>query len=221
MSKIDELLSKGSALSPAKRALLEKWARGESTHRVIPRRQRQGPAPLSFAQQRLWFLDQLQPGSSTYNVPVAVRLIGPLKLAILERSLNEIIRRHDVLRTTFPVIDGQVVQAIAPAQMARIRVMDLRELPPAERETEALRLASEETQRPFDLSRGPLLSTALLRLGQDVHIAIVTMHHIVTDGWSMGVFVRELATLYDAFRQGESSPLPELPIQYEIGRAHV
>jgi len=170
--------------------------------------------PLSFAQQRLWFLDQLEPNSPMYNIPDVVRLIGPLDVEVLKRCLNEIVRRHEVLRTTFAVVDGRPVQVIAPELTIPLPVVDLRSLPKAEREEEALRLATREAQRPFDLARGPLLRATLLRLDDEEHIALLTVHHIVSDGWSTSVFMGEMAALYEAFSTGKPSPLPELPIQY-------
>jgi hypothetical protein len=170
--------------------------------------------PLSFAQQRLWFLDQLQPGTSSYNVPDAVRLRGPINMEALERTFAEITRRHEVLRTTFEMLDGRPVQVIAPPQDWRLHVVDLSSMPEAERETEARRLASEESYRPFDLARGPLLRVTLLKLEEETHVIMLTMHHIISDAWSIGVFVREVMALYEAFSRGMPSPLEELPIQY-------
>ncbi|HEY0607972.1 MAG TPA: amino acid adenylation domain-containing protein, partial [Herpetosiphonaceae bacterium] len=171
--------------------------------------------PLSFAQQRLWFLDQLQPNSPAYNIPTAIRLIGRLDVAALKRSLDTIVERHEALRTTFTTLnDGQPVQVITPAQALPLPLTDLEALPEAEREPMARRLATEEVQRPFDLAQGPLLRVSLLYLGAEEHVLLLTMHHIVSDGWSMGVFVRELVTLYVAFSEGTTPALPELPIQY-------
>ncbi|HHH41604.1 MAG TPA: amino acid adenylation domain-containing protein, partial [Chloroflexi bacterium] len=170
--------------------------------------------PLSFAQQRLWFLDQLAPNSPLYNIPDAVRITGPLDVGVLERSLNEIVRRHEVLRTTFAAVEGRPIQVIAPELHLPLPVVDLRSLPKARREAEALRLATEEAQRPFDLARGPLIRALLLRLDEEEHIALLTVHHTVSDGWSTGVFMGEIAALYEAFAAGKPSPLPELPIQY-------
>ncbi len=175
---------------------------------------RDGQLSLSFAQQRLWFLDQLAPGNLFYNIPMLVRLTGDLDIQALEQSLDEIVRRHEILRTTFATVDGQPTQVIAPELKLPLPVVDLADLPEAEREEGARRLAMQEARRPFDLARGPLLRARLFRLGKEDHIAVVTMHHIISDGWSMDVFVRELAVLYEAFKQGHPSPLPELPIQY-------
>jgi amino acid adenylation domain-containing protein len=175
---------------------------------------RNGDLALSFAQQRLWFFDQLEPGLSAYNIPAAVRLKGPLNLAALEQSLNEIVKRHESLRTTFGKVEGRPTQVIAPTLTIKLPVVDLRKLAASERETEVRRLVTAEAQRPFDLSRGPLLRGSVLRLGDEEHVGLLTMHHIVSDGWSTGILVREVATLYVAFCAGGSSPLPILPIQY-------
>jgi acyl carrier protein len=170
--------------------------------------------PLSFAQARLWFLAQLQPERSTYNQTVVIRLVGNLNIKGLEQSLNEIVRRHEVLRTTFAQFDGKPFQVIAPTLNLPLSVVDLRHLPEAERQVALKRLMAEESQHPFDLERGPLLRCRLVCVGEQEYIASFTVHHIVSDGWSMGVLVRELATLYEAFCEGKPSPLPELPIQY-------
>jgi amino acid adenylation domain-containing protein len=175
---------------------------------------RDGNPPLSFAQQRLWFIDQLMPGSSAYNMAAAVRLKGPLDISTLEQSLNEIIRRHEALRTTFSMVDGQPVQVIAPAAPRRWPIVELTEIAESEREAAAARLAAEEARHPFDLVRGPLLRATWLRLGQLDHVALLIMHHIISDGWSIGVFIKEMAALYQAYSAGQPSPLPELPIQY-------
>ena len=170
--------------------------------------------PVSFAQQRVWFLHYLEPTIASYNLPVAVRLTGPLDVGALEESLNEVVKRHDALRTSFPVWEGRPVQVIGPVRQAALLEIDLTDFPTESREEEAARLASVEANRPFDLAQGPLFRAKLLRLDEEEHVLIVTMHHIVSDGWSIGVLIRELAALYGAFRLGKPSPLPELPIQY-------
>jgi len=175
---------------------------------------RNGDLALSFAQQRLWFFDQLEPGLPAYNIPAAVRLKGRLNLAALEQSLNEIVKRHESLRTTFGKVGGRPTQVIAPTLTIELPVVDLRKLPAGERETEVRRRVTAEAQRPFDLSQGPLLRGTVLRLGDEEHVGLLTMHHIVSDGWSTGILVREVATLYVAFCAGGSSPLTALPIQY-------
>src|SRR6185369_16283853 len=163
-----------------------------------------GGLPLSFAQQRLWFIDQLEPGTAAYNIPGAVRLSGVLDVVALERSFTEIVRRHEALRTRFETIAGAAVQVIDEAAAVVLRRVDLRGR--AEVELEA--------QRAFDLQAGPLLRVLLLQLEDEEQVLVVTMHHIVSDGWSMGVFLQELASLYGAYCRGEESPLAELPIQY-------
>jgi amino acid adenylation domain-containing protein len=197
-------------------ALIEQSRRSnEADHLpLIARCSREGDLPLSFAQERLWFLDQLQPSNSLYNIPVGLFLTGELDTGTLERTLNEIIRRHESLRTTFTQSEGAPKQVIAHELKLRLPVVDLTSLPAADRESEANLRAKEEAQRPFDLSAGPLLRATLLRLADDEHILLLTMHHIISDGWSMGVLVKEVATLYDAFAAGQPSPLAEPAIQY-------
>jgi hypothetical protein len=175
---------------------------------------RQGESPLSFAQQRLWFFDQLEPGSSTYNTPTALCLEGRLNVMTLEQSLGEVMRRHEALRTTFSAAKGRPFQTIAPATRAGLPVVDLSGLRAAEAETLMSQLATDEARRPFDLARGPLLRGTLLRLEQRRHVALLTVHHIVSDGWSVELLVREVTSLHGAFMPGEPSDLPDLPIQY-------
>jgi amino acid adenylation domain-containing protein len=175
---------------------------------------RTGELPLSFAQQRLWFLDQLQPDNSFYNVPWSLRINGPLKVDVLQKTLDEIAARHEVLRTTFTKIDNQPVQVIAPILHVELSTQDLSALPGNQHEAEARRLATEEAQRPFDLATGPLFRAGLLRLGDEDHVLLLNIHHIASDGWSVALLIKELAVLYDAFAAGKPSPLPPLPIQY-------
>ncbi len=175
---------------------------------------RDGNLPLSFAQQRLWFIDQMEPGNPSYNMPIAVRLTGALNVVALEASLNEIVRRHESLRTTFSALNGQPQQVIAAAQSLALPVLDLSTQSEAESREQVRKLATEEALRPFDLAQGPLLRVQLLRLGAEEHVVLFTMHHIISDEWSLGVLVRELAALYEAYCQGRPSPLAELGIQY-------
>jgi amino acid adenylation domain-containing protein/non-ribosomal peptide synthase protein (TIGR01720 family) len=170
--------------------------------------------PLSFAQQRLWFLAQLAPNSPLYNSPGAVSLEGRLDYVVLERVINEILRRHEVLRTRIEAERDTPTQVIDEWEHRRLEVEDLTSVPREEREAAAGRIASAETKTGFDLSRGPLLRVKLLKLEEERHVLLYTMHHIVTDGWSMGILIREVGALYQAFRAGERSPLEELPIQY-------
>ncbi|HJX27332.1 MAG TPA: amino acid adenylation domain-containing protein, partial [Thermoanaerobaculia bacterium] len=173
--------------------------------------------PLSFAQQRLWFIDRVQPGSPLYNIAAALRVEGPLDAAVLGRCLGEIVRRHEALRTVFVAPRGAPVQVIQPPAPVALPVVDLSALAPSRREVEALSLAGEEAVRPFDLgdsNGGPLLRGLLLRLAAEDHVVVLTLHHIASDGWSMGILVREVAALYPAFAADRPSPLPELPVQY-------
>jgi amino acid adenylation domain-containing protein len=181
---------------------------------VLPREADKSPLPLSFAQERLWFLDQWEPGSPVYNIYYAYRLLGRLNMTALEESLNEIVRRHEVLRTTFVAQEGRPYQVIAPRLRVALPVVELGGLPEAEREAEVDRLAREEAGRPFDLAGGPLIRTTLLRLGEREHVLLLAVHHIVFDGWSVGIFWRELGALYEAYSRGEPLPLAELAIQY-------
>ncbi|HEX8127476.1 MAG TPA: amino acid adenylation domain-containing protein [Pyrinomonadaceae bacterium] len=176
--------------------------------------ERVGALPLSFAQQRLWFLDKLEPGSPFYNLPAALRLEGALDEMALERSLNEIVRRHEVLRTNFQIVDGEPKQIIASQRQLVLEKIDLSYLPPTERETAKRRQIDGEARQGFDLSRDALVRARLLRLEHDRHVLLITLHHIVCDGWSVGVLVRELGALYGAYRRGEESPLEALEVQY-------
>ncbi|HEY2510863.1 MAG TPA: amino acid adenylation domain-containing protein, partial [Polyangiaceae bacterium] len=183
--------------------------------RVTPRsRTEDERLPLSFAQQRLWFLDQLEPGSAGYNMPAAMRVEGPLDVESLRRAFEEIVRRHESLRTTFASRDGEPAQVVHAPAAWPLPVHDLSGLPPEAREAEARRRAAEEAARPFSLERGPLLRTTLLRLAPDEHVLLLVMHHVASDGWSLGVLVKELEALYEAFHGGRSSPLPPLLVQY-------
>jgi amino acid adenylation domain-containing protein len=170
--------------------------------------------PLSFAQRRLWFLQQLEPSGAAYNVPFAARLSGRLDASALERALNEIVRRHEILRTTFELLDEEPAQVVSAPKHFTLPLLDLSALTAGEREDHARRLASEEASRPFDLARAPPLRLKLIRLCETEHVLLLTMHHIVSDGWSIGVLTRELSLLYAAYLHGAESPLEELRIQY-------
>ncbi|BAT53519.1 amino acid adenylation domain-containing protein [Nostoc sp. NIES-3756] len=170
--------------------------------------------PLSFSQESLWFLYQLQQDSSTYNVSFAFRLQGLLNIGALERSLNEIIQRHEALRTTFLAAQNKPVQVIAPSLKLTLPVVNLQELPEKERETQALQLVKKEVQQPFDLTQDPLLRSSLVQLGKNEYVLLLSVHHIAFDGWSEGILWRELTTLYTAFSTDKPSTLPQLPIQY-------
>jgi amino acid adenylation domain-containing protein len=215
---MDSIAKRIAALSPEQRILFERQLKKKGLNnlqtQVIPKRKAANCLPLSFSQARLWFLDQVQPGNPFYNLAAIVRLEGLLNVAVLEQTFNEIIRRHEILRTTFPTVEGQPIQLIAPVQFLTIPITDLRKLPATEQEQEIDRLATRQAQQPFDLTQAPLLRVHLLQLSETKHAMLLTMHHIVSDGWSKGVLIREVAALYEAFASGRPSPLPELPIQY-------
>ena len=175
---------------------------------------RDGELPLSFAQQRLWFLHQLDPASDAYNMPGALRLRGALDAAALARALAEVARRHEPLRTVFAEADGRAVQVVMPPSPVPLPCIDLRALPRDRREAEARRLARAEARRPFDLARGPVLRALLLRTDASEHTLVFVLHHVAADGWSVGVMEREVSVLYGAFSRGRASPLPELAMQY-------
>ncbi|MFB2937533.1 amino acid adenylation domain-containing protein [Aerosakkonemataceae cyanobacterium BLCC-F154] len=215
MNDINQRLAK---LSPAKRALLEQKLKQKSLEKnrelSIPRSANSDSASLSFSQVRMWLLDQLEPGNPAYNRPTNIHLTGQLNVAALEQSLNEIVRRHDILRTSFLAVDGQPVQVISATLTLSLPIVDLSHLVKNDRESEVQRLATQEAQQSFNLSQLPLIKAILVRLNEQEHILLLTLHHIIFDGWSMGVLTQELAALYEAFSTGKPSPLPELPIQY-------
>ena len=220
INKKEEIPTLMSKLSPAKQALLEKRLRGEveSDYRerksVISRRSNTTPPPLSFSQQRLWFLQQLEPDNSFYNEHLAIQLTGFLDVAALEQSINEIVQRHEVLRTNFQIEEGQAVQTICPNLRVRLSVVDLCQLSEFEQNREIQRLVTEEIQRPFNLTQGPLLRWTLLKLGKQKYVLLLVIHHIIGDGWSSGIIIHELSAIYQAFSKGKPASLPELPIQY-------
>ncbi|MCY1022989.1 non-ribosomal peptide synthase/polyketide synthase [Pyxidicoccus sp. MSG2] len=209
-------------------ALLQGLSVAELAEQVITQRERAGGRALpplargarhaepllSFSQLRLWFLDELERGSPAYNISAAVRLEGPLDAAVLERCFSEVVRRHETLRTAFISREGVPVQRIASTLPLVLPFVDLSQLPAAERDAAVAGLAREEARRPFDLSTGPLLRVTLVGTGAHEHVLVLVLHHIVSDGWSMGVLVKELGALYPAYLRGAASPLPELPLQY-------
>ncbi len=211
--EIDPIRRRLAGLSSEKRELLAKLITSRREV-MIPRRKQDAQFPLSFGQQRLWFLDQYEPGNVLYNECNTLRLRFAVDLRAWRDALQEIVRRHEILRTTFRIVEGEPVQVIAPAVVLEVPVVDLRHLPEEAREVEAQCLAADQAGRPFDLATGPLIRPLLIRLGERDHLFVLTMHHIVCDGWSMGVFILELTVLYWSFVQGRPSPLPELPVQY-------
>ena len=180
----------------------------------IKRVAREGSLPLSFAQQRLWFISQFEPDSSVYAIASALRLTGDLNVAALEQCLNEIVRRHESFRTIFSVTDGEPAQIVQPQLNLRLNIADLQQLPAHARERHAEQLAIQEAQRPFNLAEGPLLRATLLQLDAQDWVILFTMHHIISDGWSAGVLIREVAALYEVFSTGKPSPFAELKLQY-------
>jgi acyl-CoA synthetase (AMP-forming)/AMP-acid ligase II/acyl carrier protein len=195
--------------------ILEQCAKEEKGKSIVPvSSSRRSSLPLSFAQQRLWFLDRLRPESAFYNIAIAAQLKGELNIPALKQSFDEIIRRHEALRTNFVNVSGTPNQAIADALNLPLPIVDLRYLPENERQEEAEKLATQEARKPFDLTEEPLLRVTLLQLGETEYWLVLAIHHIVADGWSFGVLFRELSALYEAFSQGKNSPLAELPIQY-------
>ena len=193
---MSDYLERISALSPEKLALLA------------------ADNPLSYGQQRLWLLNLLDPDSPVYNIPAALRLTGGLDVAALRRALDEVVSRHEILRTTFPTIEGKAIQIVHPERLSDLSVADLSSLPAGEGARQAREMVFQEARRPFDLSLGPLVRAGLINLAERDHVLTVTMHHIVSDGWSSGVLINELSALYNAFSAGLPSPLPELAIQY-------
>ncbi|MCU0532504.1 MAG: amino acid adenylation domain-containing protein [Hydrococcus sp. Prado102] len=215
---MSELLKRLENLSPEKRQIvLEKLlsaTNNKSQKPSILPVSRDREIPLSFAQARLWFLDQLESGTSTYNIAAAVQLTGTLQLDALKQALAEIVQRHEVLRTTFKMVDGSPVQVIAPNATVAIAELDLQAFSQEEQDAQVQRLAQKEAQQPFDLANGPLVRIALLKLGEESQVLLLTMHHIISDGWSIAIFIQELSKLYSAFSTGNPIFLPELPIQY-------
>jgi amino acid adenylation domain-containing protein len=213
------LSEKIASLSPEKldllsRRLREQGAADPPEERILPRGAKGEFWPLSFAQQRLWFLDQMEPGRAVYNVHTAVRLKGGIGQLALQQALDEVVRRHEVLRTVFVERDGDPAQLVLPPRPLPWRLVDLGGCGPGEAERQLRRLATRELLRPFDLRRGPLLRVQLLRLSRAEHVLLLTMHHVVSDGWSMRLLVNELAALYASFSAGRESPLAELALQY-------
>lgn len=213
----DDLPVPGAGLSAAKRALLEKRLRGglarSGESESGPKRSGRTEAPLSITQQRLWSLIQSNDSHSLY-MAAPVRLTGWLDLAALEKSLFEIVRRHESLRTTFRVVGNQLLQVVSPAQPRKLIVADLSHLSDTERDTEIRRSLSEAIEKPFDPERGPLMRVSVMRLGEQEHVVVLVIHHMISDAWSMNVLTKEIAVLYEAYSMGKVSPLADLPIQY-------
>jgi amino acid adenylation domain-containing protein len=218
MSLQQELAKRRAALTPEQKALLKSRMRNETVFTqpilTIPPRPEQENAPVSLTQQRVWFLEQLEPGSGAYHIPLALRIRGAISQQILQACLDEIVRRHEALRTTFEQRDGQPIQRISPTQSIEIALSELPESPVQDLAVHVENFVQSETQQPFDLASGPLLRVSLLRLSEQEHILVMVLHHIIADFWSVNIFFEELITLYKAYGLGLPSPLEPLPVQY-------
>jgi Condensation domain len=211
-----------SALSPTQRTLFEARLKQKSIDarkalaqsQAIPRRRQLNNCPLSFDQERLWSLNQGAEGNPAYVIYTASRLEGQLDVEVMHRAIDEIVRRHEILRATFAVVDGSPVMVIAPQLQLLLRVEDLMSLPANERLEEAMRRVNLASGKAFDLSRGPLVRVGLLRLGEQDHVLYLNLHHTITDRWTAAIMEEELAVLYEAFSKGEPSPLADMPIQF-------
>ncbi|MCK5574127.1 MAG: non-ribosomal peptide synthetase, partial [Bacteroidetes bacterium] len=205
-------------LSPEKRKLLEILLKDEGVNLarsvIVPQKRDTNSFPLSFAQQRLWFIDQLEPGSGQYNIPVGFRMVGSLDVRGLEEVIHRIVQRHESLRTVFSSRDDEPIQVVASELKLKPRFVDLRTTPVSRREEEARQMLIEEAQQPFDLERAPLMRATVLRLQDKEYWVLLTLHHIISDGWSMSVLAKEIVSLYQTTVSGAPSLLPDLPIQY-------
>jgi FkbH-like protein len=222
VTEVNELSQRINGLSPAKQKLLELHLKKQQMLRdmqiskepALTPVSRNEQMPLSFLQEGIWTVEQLEPGKSVFNLPVTLKLTGQLNLTVLEQSINEIVRRHEALRTTFALRNGQLIQLVVPSLTLTLLVVNLRQLAAQEREAEQERLSMEEAYRPFDLVKGPLLRVTLLHLDEEDYVLLVTMHHAVSDAWSLGIFIQELSVIYQAFLIESPYALPQLPIQY-------
>jgi amino acid adenylation domain-containing protein len=210
------------SLSEKKKIILERLLREKKEEKekqttdigTIQRRKQEGPVPLSFAQQRMWFLEQLEPGSHAYNIPSAMRITGKLDIPALEQGLNTIIKRHESMRTIFEEADGIPTQVIKPHLEIKMDYMDLRNITEEEKESRVKEFATEDNRKPYNLSKGPLIRASLLQLYNEEHILILNMHHLISDGWSMRVLMQEIGAVYCGILDGKNVSLPELNIQY-------
>src|ERR1041384_8670071 len=211
---MEPLAERISSLSPEHRRLLELRPRKQEsglTKRSNPKPLQKNYCPLSLHQERIWFIQQLDPDSPAYNIYSANRFSGDLNVELLKRSLNEVVRRHEIMRTAFEVVDGKPVQVIAPELHVDLPLIDLRTSPHEQREREAEQITSRLVQSPFDLTKLPLFQSLLVQLDEQAYVCPTGFHHLITDWVSFHIFERELALLYEAFLHGRPSPLPELP----------
>ncbi|MBT9312777.1 non-ribosomal peptide synthetase [Leptothoe kymatousa] len=219
---IDTLAARLARLSPQKRMLLEKKLRQQASQQakqvtttgVISHVSDRDSAPLSFSQQRLWFVEQLEPDANAYHIPTALRLVGDLNINSLKQTLNAIIKRHDSLRTVFPIVNGNPVQIVKEVTSLELPIVDATDWPNTERENKVQYFLNEQAHQPFDLTSDPLLRGSLLKLAENEYILLLVLHHIASDAWSKGILKHELSVLYSAFVEGKPSPLSPLPIQY-------
>ncbi|MEL6166141.1 MAG: condensation domain-containing protein, partial [Cyanobacteria bacterium J06628_3] len=208
---MDDLRKRIAALPPEKRALFERQLREKGLQldrATICKRDNLKELPLSFAQQRLWFLHKLEPDTTAYNIAFSWRLTGNLDIALLQSCLNTIVQRHEILRTSFVAVNGQPNQVIIPELVLPLPIFDLRTVPELTRQIELDKLTKQEARYPFDLTEAPLLRVKLIKIAENENILLLTLHHLIADGWSRGIILRELTALY------KGSTLPELPIQY-------
>ena len=215
---MSDIAARIASLPPEKRALLAARLSASGRPAIdrgrIPARDRNIPAPLSYTQRGVWFLDQLYPENVAYNSPIAVRFVGSLDTNALEWSLNQILLRHDLLRAKFEMRDGEPVQSDTSFRPTKLSIISFEGIPPSERMEAARAEAVREARRPLDLVNGPLWRAKLLRCSEREHIFVMILHHIICDGWSIGVLVRELFSGYERFLRGDTSPMSPLPIQY-------
>jgi hypothetical protein len=211
---MNDLLKQLENLSPEKRALVLQKLKNQKQTPLVKPVSREKPLPLSFAQQRLWFIDQLEGENGVYNVPFFWQISGILNINALEKAILEIIHRHEILRTSFSIVNESPIQIIHTQPELKIEILDWEQVAEKDKFSKAKHLATAELQKPYDLAKAPLLRVKLLKLADKSHLLLLVIHHIVCDGWSMDIFRKELFTLYTAFCNGESSSLPPLSLQY-------
>lgn len=215
---MNDISKRIAALSPEQKAIFERRLQAQTSKQMplqkLPRNGSEQTFPVSFAQERLWFLEQLEAEANFHNLPMIMQLKGTVHIPILAQSISEIVRRHEALRTVFTTVDGRPVQIIKPARLLAIPVVDLQNIPAAEKDSERLQLVIGEVQKPFDLARDLLIRLLLLDMGESTYTFVITVHHISIDGWSISIFIQELMTIYQALIVGETPRLPEIPLQY-------
>lgn len=214
MERKESLLAKLESLSPEKKKFLMERLKQNSPKNIMKKRRESDLPVLSFAQQRLWFLDQLEPGSSTYNMPFLLKIEGDFDINVFEKSLNEIIQRHEILRTTFILMDEQPIQIVNSNLSMQVKYVDLRVYSTEEKQNISEEQIKEVAKKPFNLEKGPLVLANVWQVQEKEYWLLLNMHHIVGDGWSVGILIKEISTVYNAFIKGNDSPLLPLTIQY-------